>query len=235
MATLADRYLMLAPDSYGAGQSPEWRGDRPLRLQDEVDLLEPVFDRAGSSFVLVGHSYGGAIALRAAATRPERVRALVVYEPTLFSVIEAEGASPNDADGIRQVIVEVAAALNAGALDEAARCFIDYWMGPGSWAKTPDKLKAPIVNSIRHAPRWAEALFLDPTSLEELQHQLRMPVLYLTGSQSTQAAHGVARRLIKALPNVKHLELSVGHMGPVTNPDIVNEVVDEFLMSVFSP
>src|SRR6187397_921154 len=132
MDVLAPRFRVLAVDSYGSGKSPEWPSDRVIRLRDEVALIEPVLARAGTPLVLVGHSYGAAVALIAALDRPSRVRALALYEPTLFSVIDGEGPPPNDADGIRNAVAASAAALDAGDLNAAARHFIDYWMGPGS-------------------------------------------------------------------------------------------------------
>ena len=66
MDRLAGRFHTLAADLYGSGRSPAWPGERPLWLADEVALLEPVFEAAGPRFHLVGHSYGGAVALRAA-------------------------------------------------------------------------------------------------------------------------------------------------------------------------
>ena len=130
MDALAPSVHVLAADSFGAGKSPTWPVDHPLSLQDEVALLEPVFARAGDPFVLVGHSYGAAVALIAAVSQPQRVRALALYEPTLFSVVDAEAPPPNNADGIRGAVAGAAAALDAGNPDGAAACFIDYWMGP---------------------------------------------------------------------------------------------------------
>src|SRR3954464_15790848 len=81
MERLADRFHVLAPDSLGAGQSGDWPGNELVTLRDEVSFLEPVFQRAGDRFVLVAHSYGAAVALVAALSQPERIRALAVYEP----------------------------------------------------------------------------------------------------------------------------------------------------------
>jgi pimeloyl-ACP methyl ester carboxylesterase len=229
---LSDRYRVLAPDSYGCGRSPDWHSDSNITLQDEVDLIEPVLARAGGSFVLVGHSYGAAVAMRAAVRNPERVRALVVYEPTLFSLIEADGPAPNDADGIREAVASAVAALQAGDADGAARCFIDYWTSPGNWASTPETHKPVIAQSVRNVRRWAYALFNEPTPISEFA-RLGMPVLYLTGALSTPSAHGVARRLLGALPNVVHQEFPVlGHMGPVTDPDIINRTIEAFLLGL---
>lgn len=104
MDHLALRFHVLAADSYGAGKSPPWPTDRTVWLRDEVALLEPVLAAAGDPFSLVGHSYGGAVALVAAVARPQRVRSLVLYEPTLFSLVEAQTPPPNDVDGIRDAV-----------------------------------------------------------------------------------------------------------------------------------
>src|SRR5689334_4743806 len=119
MDELAPRFHVLAADSYGSGKSPPWPpGDAWLR--DEVALLEPVFARAGEPFVLVGHSYGGAIALIAALSQPRRVRAVALYEPTLFSLIDADSPPPNDADGIKNAVRRATAYLEAGDARGAA-------------------------------------------------------------------------------------------------------------------
>ncbi|WP_151447648.1 alpha/beta fold hydrolase [Lacisediminimonas profundi] len=230
MSRLSDRYHVLAPDSYGSGQSPEWPSDTIITLADEVALLEPVLGKAGSPFILVGHSYGAAIALRAALTYPDRVRALVLYEPTLFSLIDAEGRSPNEADGIRDTVASAAAALEAGDRDRAAKAFIDYWMGEGSWDNTRADRKPAIADSVLNVRRWAHALLTEPTPLSAFCN-LRVPVLLMTGGRSTRSAHGVARRLLTVLPLAEHREFpELGHMAPITHPEPVNQAIEEFVL-----
>ncbi|MEQ1650597.1 MAG: alpha/beta hydrolase [Hyphomicrobiaceae bacterium] len=226
---LQNRFRVLAVDSYGSGKSPEWPSDRIITLNDEAALVEPVLARAAAPVILVGHSYGAAIALRIAAQNPGRVRALALYEPTLFALIERDGPAPNDADGIRDAVELASAALDRGDSDEAARCFIDYWMGHGSWAATPHERKPAIANAVVNVRRWAHALWLEPTPLSTFA-QLQIPVLLMTGARSTQSAHGVARRLLGVLPRATHREFpKLGHMGPVTHPAIVDQAIDEFL------
>ncbi|MEO7151712.1 MAG: alpha/beta fold hydrolase, partial [Burkholderiaceae bacterium] len=163
MALLAPTRHVLAPDSYGAGKSPEWPSDRTIALADEAALIEPVLARAGTPLVLVGHSYGAALALVVALARPQRLAALVLYEPTLFGLIDAQSAPPNDADGIRGAVAAAARALDAGDRDAAAGHFIDYWMGPGSWAATPEARRPAIAASVVNVRRWAHALLREPT------------------------------------------------------------------------
>lgn len=229
MDRLAPSHKVFAPDLYDSGKGLRWPSETVIRLRDEVAMLEPILERAGSPFVLVGHSYGGAVALLAALMNPQRVRALVLYEPTLFSLIEAEGPPPNDADGIRNAVSATVAALEEGDEDAAAECFIDYWMGKGAWAKTPIERKPAIAASVLNIRRWAYALMMEPTPLAAFR-ALDMPVLYLTGKRSTASALGVAKRLVPVLPRVEVVEFEkLGHMGPVTHPDEVNEAIERFL------
>jgi pimeloyl-ACP methyl ester carboxylesterase len=229
MERLAPKFHVLAADSYGAGRSPAWPAGRAVRLRDEVALLEPVFARAGEPFALVGHSYGGAIALVAALHRPERVRALAVYEPTLFGLVDAESPAPNDADGIRNAVAAAGAALDAGDPDLAAECFIDFWMGEGSWARTPEARRGPIADSVVNIRGWKDALFGEPAPLRAFA-ALRVPVLYMTGKDSPRSSLGVARLLTNTLPQAEVIEFKgLGHMGPVTHAEVVNDAVCRFL------
>lgn len=229
MELLAPRFHVLAPDAYDAGKGASWPSSDVISLADEVDLIEPVLARAGAPLVLVGHSYGGAVALVAALRRPERVRALVLYEPTLFSLVDAEKRPPNDADGIRDAVAQAAAELERGDADAAAERFIDYWMERGAWRRFPAERKPAIAASMRNVRRWACALFTEPTPLAAFR-ALDVPVLYMTGARSTASARAVARLLKSALPRVQALELeNLGHMAPVTHPALVNEAIAEFV------
>jgi pimeloyl-ACP methyl ester carboxylesterase len=232
MNLLSPSHRVLAPDCYGSGKSPEWPSDQTIRLDDEVDLLEPVLAAAGDSCILVGHSYGGAVALIAALRHPERVRALALYEPTLFAVVDAEKPPPNGADGIRNTVAAAGAALDAGDREGAARCFIDFWMGDGSWNLMPAERRPTIADSVVNVRRWSHALFTEPTPAKAFAN-VRIPVLYMVGENSPESARAVARILLPVLPRVRAVHLTgVGHMAPVTNPEAINAEIERFLGEV---
>jgi pimeloyl-ACP methyl ester carboxylesterase len=77
---LADRFEIVAPDRRGFPPGPDVER---VDFEDEALWLEP-FLEPGTH--LVGHSYGGVIALLAAARRPEVVRSLTVIEPPAFGI-----------------------------------------------------------------------------------------------------------------------------------------------------
>jgi pimeloyl-ACP methyl ester carboxylesterase len=229
MEMLESRFHELTADLYDAGKSPQWPGDRPLSLHDEVALLEPVFGRAGDPFALVAHSYGAAAALIAAVSQPHRVSALALYEPVLFSLLDAETPPPNEPDGIRAATVCAVAALEAGNPAGAAECFIDYWMGSGTWQATPASRQAPIAIAVTHIRDWAHALFGEATPLAAFA-RLDIPVPYMMGRDSPASSRGVGRLLTGVLPQLRLVEFDgLGHMAPVTHPELVNMSICSFL------
>jgi pimeloyl-ACP methyl ester carboxylesterase len=229
---LGATHHVLAPDLYGAGKSPDWPSSREIALADEVDFIEPVLARATAPLVLVGHSHGAAVALVAALRQPARVRALVLYEPTLFALVDAHQPAPNGADGIRQAVADAGAALDAGRPDAAAERFIDFWMDAGSWRQMPAQRQAAIAAAIVNVRRWGHALFTESTPLAAFG-ALTMPVLVMLGERSPESAQAVARQLVPALPQVQlHRLPALGHMGPVTHPEVVNPVIRAFLATL---
>ncbi|GIG58805.1 hydrolase [Longispora fulva] len=75
---------LLVPDRRGFGASPDLEGgahtsDHDVDAEDVVTLL-------GEGAHLVGHSYGGVVALLAAARRPDLVRSLALIEPAAHQV-----------------------------------------------------------------------------------------------------------------------------------------------------
>lgn len=229
MDQLAPSFTVLAPDSYGAGKSPEWPSDRTITLDDEVRLLETVIFGTPDKLVLVGHSYGAAVALMTALRYPEKIRALVVYEPTLFMLEAAAVPSPNGVDGIRNAVELAGQALDSGDTDTAAGHFIDFWMGNGSWAATPVERKPAIAKSIVNVRRWIHSLITESTPLAAFA-ALNMPVLYMMGERSPESAHAVARRLMPVLPRVIEMRFNdLGHMAPITHAETVNAAIVDFL------
>jgi pimeloyl-ACP methyl ester carboxylesterase len=228
MDTLAPKFHVLAADSYGAGKSPVFPSDRRIGLRDEVALLEPVFARAGRRFSLVGHSYGGAVALIAALVHRPKVRALALYEPTLFALVERA----QDVDGIRNTVSSAVEALRRGDALGAARFFIEFWIAPGAFDRMPERNQVAIAEAGRNIQHWKDALFGEPTPLAAFA-KLDVPVLLVTGARSPLSSRAVVERLRRVLPNAEVAELAgLGHMAPVTDPEAVNPVICRFLERV---
>jgi pimeloyl-ACP methyl ester carboxylesterase len=99
---LADSHRLLLVDRRGFGGSPaEGRVDFDRDANDIVGLL-------GDGAHLVGHSYGGVVALLAAGLRPEAVRSLTVIEPPAFGVARGNVVVEEFIDGVDDAMREAA-------------------------------------------------------------------------------------------------------------------------------
>jgi pimeloyl-ACP methyl ester carboxylesterase len=85
---LADRFEIVAPNRRGFPPGPDVE---QVDFEAEAVWLEQLLEPRTH---VVGHSYGGVIALLAAARRPDLVRSLTVIEPPAFGV--ARGAPAVD-------------------------------------------------------------------------------------------------------------------------------------------
>ena len=165
----------------------------------------------------------------AALANPGRVRAMAVFEPTLFALVDAQAAPPNGADGIKHAVAAAAESLEHGDTDAAARHFIDFWMGDGNWESTPVQRKPAIADSVVNVRRWAHALVTEPTPVAAFA-ALDFPILYMLSDASPRSAHAVAEVLIPQLPHVKVVQFAgLGHMAPVTDPAVINAEIGYFL------
>ncbi len=232
MDLLSDRFRIIAPDLYGHGGTPAWDGHRGMRVDDEVDLVESAFLMAGDRFHLIGHSWGGAIALKAALRHRDEIMSLTLYEPALWSLLvsgDPTGAGAREIETNRR---ETQRLMDEGDFSDAARYFLDYWVGKGTWDLLPEVRKSAFAAGMHAAgPEW-HASFHETAPLDAFA-AIHAPTLLLTGTRSTAPGRAMTGLLAPVIPNARVVELEgIGHMGPVTHPDMVNRAVEAFLMEV---
>ncbi|HEY6867408.1 MAG TPA: alpha/beta fold hydrolase, partial [Candidatus Eisenbacteria bacterium] len=78
---------------------------------------------------LIGHGYGGVVAMLAARDHPEMVRSLVLAEPGLYSMIPRKKDRRAALDGLKVAAASSGDAVRAGDLERAVRQFYDPFRG----------------------------------------------------------------------------------------------------------
>jgi pimeloyl-ACP methyl ester carboxylesterase len=216
---LAGRRSVLLYDQRGHGLSaPAESGfDLATSSADLGSLLAAVDGFAGLVDV-VGHSYGGAVALRFAIDEPERVRRLVVLDAPLPPFDPAEVAAMMeevDAEQMQQLM-----ALDHRQFSELASKLA---VGRGRrGARRADRARHLREGTTVTADLMSEPP-LDPGALSRLDR----PVLCAYGTTSPFRAR--ADDLAAALPDARVVELAGGHLLPLECPAEVVRVVEEFL------
>ena len=225
-AQLGERYRVLAPDLIGYGASAPWSGRGEFSLAREAAAVRSVLGTLGEPAHLVGHSYGGAVALHIARTRPELLRSLTLVEPSAFHLLRNGDATDTAAlREIKSVASEASAALAVGDYGGGFGRFVDYWSGPGSWAVMPHEKRAVFAAQLAKVVLDFHAILSEPAELEDVC-DIELPTLLVQGGCTRLPSRCVCARLRVALPDASfRVVQGAGHMLPVTHRDQVNALI----------
>jgi pimeloyl-ACP methyl ester carboxylesterase len=226
---------VLAPDLLGYGRSAPWPRHAALAPDAELGVVQALLDVAGrptdGRVHLVGHSYGGTVALNAAQRFPGQLASLTLIEPVAFNLLRRA----DEPDGWREVaaLAERHLALVGEGRDAAAaEAFITYWMGPKAWLQMPDAARDSAARTAaKVAAEWR--LMLADNGDPETVAGIDAPTLLVcgarTGSRPVKRVLDVLRR---TLPHAGYCEIAgAGHMGPLTHPAAVAEAIRSHIAS----
>ncbi len=225
---LADRFHVVAPDLIGYGETDPWPPDKSLQLADETDLIRQVLPSPDKSVHLVGHSYGGLVALAAAQTAALPIKSLTLIEPIAFWLLREAGEAVLFEE-ILAIARDFNAGIDRGRPEAGVRAYFDYWSGAGAWrAASPDLRRYVLATAAKTYREWPNA-FEPATPLAAFAH-LTMPSLLIRGTRTQPSTARVVELLATVLPNHALAEIpGAGHMSPITHVDPVNAHIVDFL------
>jgi pimeloyl-ACP methyl ester carboxylesterase len=221
----------LAPDLLGYGRSDPWPRSAALRPQDELGVIEALLGMVGQPVHLVGHSYGGTVALSAARRYPQRVASLTLIEPVAFHLLR----QADEPDGWREIAALAErhlALVGAGRDAEAAEAFTTYWMGPPAWQQMAGAARDAIVRTMpKVAAEW-QLMFAAENDPEAVA-RIDAPTLLICGGRTRSPARRVVDVLRSALPRARYLEIGdAGHMSLLTHPAAVADAIRSHVASI---
>jgi pimeloyl-ACP methyl ester carboxylesterase len=226
----------LALDRPGYGSNPQPAAGFEANARAVLDELD---SRGIQRAVLVGHSYGGGVALSAASLAPDRVEAVVL----LASV------GPGCLNGWDTLL----AAPAAGPLCALVAWQLTPWFARARLARIVRLRDRPLdpaehlnwqiwaYASREHGPLWRtflaeqRALVRELDKLEAAIPSVQAPVLLLADPRDAMVPVDTARRLARALPDARlQLVEGAGHHLPLRAPDVVADAIVTFLAAADS-
>lgn len=222
-------YRLVAVNGFGQGQTSDWpAGD--VYVDQYVEMVSGLVGELGESVHLVGHSYGGAVALRMVSSWPRLVRSLAVVEPQAYPLL---------ADGEPQLFAEVTAVADAfaravaeGRIEDAWRGFIDHYNGSGSWGALPEPVQQRMLRISEVAVRSWAALFTNPITAGDLT-QIGVPTLVIQGGQTTAPERRLCEIVTDRVPGARQVVIEgAGHMVPLTHPTATVEALEAHLRAL---
>jgi pimeloyl-ACP methyl ester carboxylesterase len=228
-------FRVLTPDLYGHGIAPAWLGAPADIVAADTARIARLAATCDDPVHLVGHSYGGAIALRVARHRPRGIASVVVYEPVTMRLLFDYNRKHRAATEVAEVASNINRALNGGDYERAAQGFVDYWAGAGQWARlAPERqiamaLRMPVIHA------HFVALVGDGARLRDYAG-ISAPVLYLAGRDTRASTKWIAELMESVLHDVE-LEVleGMGHLGPVTHAEPVAQRIADFVRQQAAP
>lgn len=229
-AVLDSRYGLITPEHYGCDSVGPWSGEHAFTLADEAARTIGIIDRSDCKVHLVGHSYGGGVALRAALERPNRIASLTLYEPSAFHLLKAMGARGAVALAeIQAVAARIADGVVTGDYRGGVSSFVDYWGGPGAWAALRPSVQAALIRWTPKAPLDFRAL-IDEAEPASAYADLRFPALIMRGENAPGPTRLIADALPTLMPSARLVVIpGAGHMGPLTHAPDVNAVIERHI------
>jgi len=229
MDELKDDFHVRAVNLYGYGKTPPWPTDAAQSLDDQARLVETALPANADRVFLVGHSFGGSVAMKLAARLSGRVAGLVLLETNPFYLLSQAG----QVDAFAEVMELRDCVKTFGARGEWARAaerFADYWAGAGSWQNMPTERRAAFAESIKPNYYEWDAVMEETTPVEQWERLLPRSTLIVTDPNTVRPIREITAILRRACPLWTYQEIAAGgHLAPLVRPDLINPLVKSFL------
>jgi len=226
---LKDRFRVVTTSLPGYGGTAEIRKASAAPMVPEAEVVEAVAERAGPPLHLIGHSWGGVVCAAVALRRRVALKSVTFLEANVCDLLRQAGETAlyDEVRGFSDAYIAAHAAGEA----EAARRVIDFWAGPGSFARLPQAVRD-------YAVRTTGANVLDWPSMYGMNRPLAdyaaidCPVLVMRGAESHKVARRIAGILAGACPQGRLAEVpGASHLMIGTHPREVAELIAEHVMT----
>lgn len=200
MAAWNGRFRCVTTSLLGYGGTAERRDPKAPVIEPEIDVIEAVIRRAGGPVHLVGHSFGGSVAIATALRNRVPVASLSIVEAPMAPLLRHLGENEHYACFRRMTDIYFAA-FDRGE-PEAVAEMIDFYGGAGTFASWPPRLRAYAIETTHvNILDWSCG-YAFPEIAGELA-AIDIPTLVLYGGASPRAVQRANELLADQVPGAR--------------------------------
>ena len=230
---LRERYRCITTSLPGYGDSSERRTSADTSIARVAEAVEEVIARAAAPVHLVGHSFGGLVALAVALRRRAIVKSLTMLEPPAVRLLD-DPADTVHALAFRSMSDDYLAAHARGE-PAAISAMIDFYGGDGTFASWPERVRSYAIETTPvNLVDWKSAFGFPLTS-----HGLRalgVPAVVVCGGDSHPAMHRITESLATAIGRTPPTIIAnAAHFMIATHAAEVARAIDGHIASLSHP
>ena len=218
IAELGEGYASLAVHPSGHGETEMFAGGRAMTIADEAGAALALIPETEGPVHLVGHSYGGAIAVEMALTAPARFATLTLIEPALYPLLSA-GGRPDLGGEVEAENARFIDRANAGERERAFEDYFDYYNGAsGFWRAMPQAARDKVLPLAPVVAAALGAVQACARTREDLG-RIALPVVVAWGAETDPVHAALSRIVADAIPDAQAQTVpGAGHMCSLTHP-----------------
>ncbi len=219
---------------FGLTERPlTWEGENPYSTATQPRIALDLLEHLGKErAILVGNSAGGTLALHLALLYPERVEALILISPAVYT----GGGAPGFVRPLLRTpqLRRIGPLLVREFLGEGASLLDSAWHDP---SKITPELQEGYTRPLR-AENWDKGLWemtvsADYPDLISRLETLQMPVLIITGDDDRIVPTADSVRLAGEIPGAELVVIpDSGHVAHEETPEAVMTAIEDFLARV---
>lgn len=229
IARLSERFRVIAPNLRGYGETTPWQATRAQTLPDAAQVVMCLCDALAldEPIRIVGHSFGGAVALWSAHVLGDQVSHLALYEPMLPGLLPAHGRLQAAAE-TAALYADVKRLGAAGDWMALAQRFTDYFNGDGSWDSSAPERRQAIAALLPPNPHEWDACIAP--RLASTLDGVSARGLLMRGRETRPALAEMTALLHERFRHWRLVDLAgCAHMAPLTHADVINPWIEGFL------
>ncbi|WP_343486321.1 alpha/beta hydrolase [Allomuricauda sp. d1] len=211
---------------YNYPNEHSYKKETPFNPMTEAEDLEKLRQQMGiEEFNIVGHSYGGLVALAYANKYQNRLKSITVSEPPVLSI---KGCDESLSYTEKGLIEKLKASFKTKDTTVVMKAIFEFFVGKDIQNQIPPEALQALKSNLPEM----EALANSENPFPNLNTTFDFPTMIITSENVMPILMCTNESLIRITPNAKHVRIpSASHDMWMTHPTVMSSHLKDFILN----